>query len=66
LCPPRHTSPAIDLKLAQRLLADPKLYAEALRALPAATRLADNAAAAGGAAEPALTGGDRALSSPQR
>src|SRR5205807_6786941 len=65
LCPPRHSSPVIDLKLAERVLADPKLYTEALRALPAATRLAANAAAAGAAAEPALTGGDRALSSPQ-
>src|SRR5207302_4448411 len=61
-CPPRHTSPAVDLKLAQRLLADPKLYADALRALAATTRLADNLPA-GGPAAPALTGRGRALSS---
>lgn len=35
-CPGRRTRPAVDLALAKRLLADPKLYAEALRAAPAA------------------------------
>jgi carboxyl-terminal processing protease len=42
-CPSRHTSPAIDLQLAERVLSDPKLYSEALQALPASTRLAENA-----------------------
>jgi carboxyl-terminal processing protease len=45
-CPPRHATPAIDLTLAERILADPKLYSEALRALPADTRLAANTDAA--------------------
>jgi carboxyl-terminal processing protease len=35
LCPPRQTTPEIDLALAERLIANPGLYAEALRALPA-------------------------------
>jgi carboxyl-terminal processing protease len=60
-CPPRHTSPGIDLKLAERVLGDPKLYSEALRALPASTRLAENAPSA--SAAPSLTDGDRGLSS---
>lgn len=63
LCPPRRTNPGIDLKLARRVLADPKLYSEALNALPVATHLAGRAPA-GGRAEPALTGANRALSSP--
>ena len=36
LCPPRLTRPAIDRALAERLLANPKLYAAALQALPPA------------------------------
>jgi len=60
-CPPAHTHPAIDLKLAKRMLADPKLYSAALGALPATTRLAENAPA-GVSPEPALTDVDRALS----
>ncbi len=64
-CPPRHASPAIDLKLAERMLGDAKLYSEALHALPAATRLAQNLLA-GGSPEPALTDPDRALSSRSR
>ena len=63
-CPPVHTRPAIDLKLAERILADPKLYSEAINALPVATRLAENAA--GNGPEPALTAADRALSSSSR
>ena len=39
-CPGRRASPAIDLKLAERVLADPKLYSAALNTLPASTRLA--------------------------
>jgi hypothetical protein len=61
-CPPRRSRPAIDLVLAERLLANPHLYSEALHALPAPTRLAEG----GGRSEPALTGGDRALSSDRR
>jgi Peptidase family S41 len=34
-CPPRPTRPAVDLELAERLLANPSLYAAALHALPA-------------------------------
>lgn len=44
-CPPRHATPAIDLTLAERILADPKLYSDALRALPVDTRLAANTGA---------------------
>ncbi len=62
-CPPHHTTPAVDLRLAQRLLSDPGRYAEALRALPSATHLA---AAATAPAEPALTDANRALSSRSR
>jgi carboxyl-terminal processing protease len=74
-CPPGHTSPAIDLKLAKRMLADPKLYGEALNMLPAAIRVAERAPSAGRAepalpkpasTEPALTDVDGALSSPSR
>jgi carboxyl-terminal processing protease len=36
LCPPRYHRPALDLALAERLLANPKLYAAALAALPTA------------------------------
>lgn len=69
-CPPRHARPAIDLKLAERMLADPKFYSEALHALPASTRLAQSAPAGGSpdpaVPEPALTQFDRALSSRSR
>ncbi|HEV2334753.1 MAG TPA: S41 family peptidase [Stellaceae bacterium] len=54
-CPGRRTSPAIDLKLAARLLADPKLYRAAQHALTRAPH------PSGGA--PALTDLNRALSS---
>ena len=64
-CPARSTSPAIDLKLAEHLLADRRLYASALHALHASAHLARNPAPAG-PAEPALTEVDRALSSRQR
>jgi carboxyl-terminal processing protease len=46
-CPPRHATPTVDLMLAERILADQKLYSEALQALPADTRLAANTGAAG-------------------
>jgi carboxyl-terminal processing protease len=54
LCPARRTSPVIDLKLAERVLADPKLYSEALHALSVATQLGEGAPP-GGRAEPGLT-----------
>jgi carboxyl-terminal processing protease len=73
LCPGRGTSPAIDLKLAERVLANPKLYSEALRNLPAAAPLAQSAPGPGrpegrpeARPEPALTDLDRALSSHSR
>jgi carboxyl-terminal processing protease len=73
LCPGHRTSPAIDLKLAQRLLGDPKLYSEALHNLPAAPPLAQGAPGPGrpqgrpeARPEPALTDLDRALSSHSR
>jgi carboxyl-terminal processing protease len=61
-CPPRRTSPAIDLRLAEHVLADPRLYSEALQALPAAIQLGE-AAPADGRPEPVLTELNRALSS---
>ena len=64
-CPGRQTSPAVDLKLAERVLADPRLYASAVHTLRTNTRLAHNPAPAG-APERALTDVDRALSSRQR
>ena len=64
-CPARTTSPAIDLKLAERVLGDPRLYASAVHALRPSTHVAHNPAPAG-ASERALTEADRALSSRQR
>jgi len=64
-CPARQTSPAVDLKLAERVLADPRLYASAVHSLRASTHLAHHAAPAG-SSERALTDVDRALSSRQR
>ena len=61
-CPPRHNAPSLDLQLAERLIADPALYSEALHALPAAATLADGESAVG-AADRALTDVDHALSS---
>ena len=63
-CPARHATPTADLKLAERLLGDPKLYAEALHVLPGSTRLAENAAA--GAQAVALTPAGGGLSSQQQ
>jgi len=72
-CPGLRTSPAIDLKLAQRVLGDPKIYSEALNAVPRATRLAQSASTGQSVGrpqpavpEPALTEGDRAVSSRQQ
>ena len=65
VCPARQTTPAIDLKLAEHLLADQRLYASALHSLPAGAPVAHNPAPAG-RPEAALTGVDRALSSRQR
>jgi hypothetical protein len=65
VCPARQTTPAIDLKLAEHLLADQRLYASALHALPAGAPVAHDPAPAG-RPEAALTGVDRALSSRQR
>src|SRR5205823_114061 len=64
-CPARQTSPAIDLKLAEHLLSDQRLYVSALNALQASAPLARNPAPAG-PPERVLTGVDRALSSRQR
>ncbi len=74
-CPGRRTSPAIDLKLAERVLADPKLYSDALQALPASAALAQSsptgrrsapALAEPAPLAPALTDLGRALSSRSR
>ncbi len=71
LCPARRTSPVIDLKLAEQVLADPKLYSEALHALSVVTQLGEGAPAGGrpepgSTPEPDLTGVKRALSSQSR
>ena len=42
LCPARRTSPGVDLRLAERVLVDPKLYSEALQALSVATQLGES------------------------
>ncbi|MGC2416073.1 MAG: hypothetical protein WA459_25695, partial [Stellaceae bacterium] len=62
------TSPAIDVTLAKRVLADPKLYSAALHALATSTHLSQSAPAGGrteplASPPPALTGVNRALSS---
>ncbi len=59
-CPARPTSPALDVKLAERLLSDPRLYSAALEATHPGTRPAI------AATEPFLTGVDGALSSRTR
>jgi len=65
LCPGRRTNPAIDLRLAEHVLADARLYSEALQALPATTQLGQGVPA-GGRPEPGLTDLNRALSSGSR
>ena len=63
MCPSQQTSPAIDMKLAEQLLADPKFYAEALHALPTAPLVAQNHAALPAGASPVtLTDVKRTLS----
>src|SRR6202035_2726136 len=64
-CPARQTKPGIDLKLAERVLAEPRLYSQALQALGAAAGLAPNAPATLHTAA-ALTGSANALSSGTR
>jgi carboxyl-terminal processing protease len=64
-CPARQTSPAVDLKMAERVLADPGLYAAALHPPRGATALARNAPPVA-QPERALTDVDGALSSRQR
>jgi carboxyl-terminal processing protease len=64
-CPPRQTTPAVDVKMAERVLADPRLYATALHTLQTTASLAPNAAPTP-PPEHALTDVDRALSSGQR
>ena len=64
-CPARQTSPAVDLKLAERVLTDRRLYASALHALQASAHVARNPGPAV-SPEAILTGVDRALSSRQR
>ena len=59
-CPARHSSPAIDIKLAERLLADPRLYSAALHAIPPPVGLARIRPKAPRA--PSLTGPGSALS----
>jgi carboxyl-terminal processing protease len=49
-CPGHRTRPGIDLALAKRLIADPKLYADALRTVPAAR--ATQTAASGARSSP--------------
>jgi carboxyl-terminal processing protease len=64
-CPARQTTPAIDLKMAERVLADPRLYAAALHPQRPTASLARNAAPPG-QPEDALTDVNGALSSRQR
>ena len=62
-CPPRHGTPGVELKLAERIIGDPKLYSAALQTLPAATHVAQSDSPAAG---PTLTAGNPTLSSPPR
>jgi carboxyl-terminal processing protease len=64
-CPTRHLSPQLDLKLAERLIADPVLYAQALKPLAAVTSIA-RSGSADLLAEPSLTGLGGTLSSRTR
>jgi carboxyl-terminal processing protease len=62
LCPGRRTRPAIDLQLAEQVLADPKLYGEALHALSVTAQLGESSPNTA-RPEPGLTDLKRALSS---
>jgi len=63
-CPPRAGDRSIDLAVAERLLADPVLYSQAVHMMGAAPSLAAKpVGAAPVATERALTGGDGSLSS---
>jgi carboxyl-terminal processing protease len=62
LCPGRRDRPAIDLRLAERVLADPRLYAEALHSLSVTAQLGEISPDAG-RPDPGLTDLKRALSS---
>ena len=62
LCPGRRTRPAIDLRLAERVLVDPKLYGEALHALSVTAQLGESSPDAG-RPDAGLTDLKRALSS---
>ena len=61
-CPPQPGRPAVDVKVAQRLLADPKLYLAAVHAIHAASRIAPGSQVAASAGA-SLTEAERALSS---
>ena len=66
-CPAREGNHPIDLKVAERLLADPVLYSEALHVMtPTSNLAAQPVGAAPSLAGPALTGADGALSSGAR
>ncbi len=60
-CPPRHTSPPVDLKVAERLLGDPALYSQVLRPSGGSTNVARP-----GPTGPSLTGAAGTLSSRSR
>jgi hypothetical protein len=64
-CPARQTKPGIDLKLAQRLLSEPRLYSQALQAFAAAASLTPSTPGAA-LAPAALTDSASALSSGTR
>jgi hypothetical protein len=65
-CPPRLGDRPIDLAVAEQLLADPGLYAAAVRVIGASANLAGQPGPTPVAAGPALTGIGGSLSSDQR
>jgi carboxyl-terminal processing protease len=66
-CPPRPGDRAVDVAVAERLLEDPALYAQAMHMIgPAPNLAAKPAGTAPTVAERGLTGGDRTLSSSER
>ncbi|MGH7046059.1 MAG: S41 family peptidase [Stellaceae bacterium] len=62
-CPPRLGDRAIDLAVAERLLADPRLYSQAVHAIAGTASLAAQSRRPAAAANPTLTGETGALSS---